>query len=451
MNHLLLLLITFLTFFWPVCVTATNVADTYGLSPKGMSMGNAMTAHVNDWSAVYYNIAGLGRTRHFGENMSYSEVFAGLTTTAPQTDLEIPQRFDGDGASRVAYSTNADDDLDFSTYIIGTALDLNKLYKMPNPISSARFGLALAIGSDLTLTKVNDIEPQSHNYLRYGRENQELLIINGVGIGFLDDAFGIGIGVKSVIRGEGRVLIRDVDVSTDQQIPPSQARMDLKMDLSSWIVGAYIDVGKIVPQLGGFNMGISYREKSYLEIDPFETLALTSAGSIPLEMKLAILDFFQPAVFDFGVSYRFMKRYLVALDIEHQAWSDYVVSSQQMFNNTDILPEVDDIIVPKIGLQVDVSKHLQVSGGYFYQASFIPDDATTGAVNWLDNNKHVASIGMRYKVDKQGGLQKPVVLQLAYQFQYLEERDVVKTEETSMNPNYSYGGTVHTVSLGASF
>ncbi len=42
-----------------------NFADTYGFSAIGISRGNAMTAVVNDWSSVYYNIAGLGRTRGY--------------------------------------------------------------------------------------------------------------------------------------------------------------------------------------------------------------------------------------------------------------------------------------------------------------------------------------------------------------------------------------------------
>ena len=40
----------------------SNFGDTYGFSARGIAMGNAITAGVNDWSSVFYNMAGLGRT-----------------------------------------------------------------------------------------------------------------------------------------------------------------------------------------------------------------------------------------------------------------------------------------------------------------------------------------------------------------------------------------------------
>lgn len=61
-------------------VFASNPADTYGYSPRGMALGNAMTAIVNDWSSVWYNPAGLGKTRH-------SIKAAGL-----ETDLTLKKR-----------------------------------------------------------------------------------------------------------------------------------------------------------------------------------------------------------------------------------------------------------------------------------------------------------------------------------------------------------------------
>ncbi len=41
---------------------ASNSAETFGFGTRGISMGNAMTATVDDWSSVWYNPAGLGKT-----------------------------------------------------------------------------------------------------------------------------------------------------------------------------------------------------------------------------------------------------------------------------------------------------------------------------------------------------------------------------------------------------
>ncbi len=425
---------------------AATIADTYGLSPKGMGMGNAMTAHVNDWSSVFYNISGLGRTSHLSKGASRSEFFAGYLYTMPSTELDIPQRYSG----TTSYDTNADEDLEFGSYIIGAALDLNSIYKMPGVISSSRFGLALSVGDDLAVAKVNDIEPQTHNYLRYGKEARQMMLISGVGIGLFDDSIGVGIGIKSSFGGKGIILLEDVQVGTDPQTPKQQTSMDLELDVSSWVAGLYIDLGKIVEPLNGLSFGFAYREESGFELD-LKNISVVEVGGIPLNLNLSMLDYYQPASFNTGLSYRIADRWLVAFDVEYQTWSDYKVSSNQSYHYDSILPELDDILIPKIGLQYNVNPKAGLYFGYYYQPSFVPDDAVKGEVNWLENDKHVGSIGLSYDTGKWAGLQKPIVLHVGYQFQYLVDRNVEKDTPTTLNPSYSYGGTVHTVTLGFSF
>lgn len=428
---------------------ASSFADTYGLSPKGMSMGNAMTAHVDDWSAIYYNVAGLGRTADKKVKPDV-ELFLGYLNTQPSTDLDIPQRYylDDEGV-RHDVPTNADDDLDYGQFILGLGLDLNMFYKMPDAISSARFGLTLGVGDDLAVTKVSDVEPQTHNYLRFGREAQQTMIMTGVGLGFFDDAFGIGAGVRTSFGGEGRVLLEDVQVGQDPQTPRQQAAMDLELE-NSLIAGLYVDLGKIAPAVEGLSLGASYKQESYFEIDPFQTASVVEVGGILLNLNLAIFDYYQPETYTFGVSYRF-DRFLIAFDAEYQKWSDYKVSGPYEYLYADILPDLDDIWIPKIGLQYDATERASLYFGYYYQPSFIPDEATEGVVNWMDNDKHVGSVGISYNTGKWAGLQKDMVLHAGYQLQYLEDRKVNKSEDDPMNPSYEYGGMVHTVMLGISF
>ena len=59
----LLILITILFFAGYSADLFANFAETYGCSAEGMARGNAMTATVSDWSSVFYNVAGLGRTQ----------------------------------------------------------------------------------------------------------------------------------------------------------------------------------------------------------------------------------------------------------------------------------------------------------------------------------------------------------------------------------------------------
>lgn len=430
---------------------AANVADTFGLSPKALGMGNAVTAHVNDWSSVYYNMAGLGRTAHLKEGASRNEIFLGYLYNSPQTKLDIPQRYEEEDGERTTYATNADNDLGFGSFIIGTAVDLNMLYKMPEVISSSRFGLSITVGDDMTVAKLNDIEPQTHNYLRLGREIQKMDIITGLGFGFLEDTFGVGFGIRTSFGGEGKVLLEDIQVSTDAQSPKGQTLMDLELDMSCWLAGIYVDLGKLAAPLKGIDLGISYRSESRFEIDPFNTVGIVQTGGIPLNLQLALFDYYYPATFTLGISYQLLQNLRLALDLEYQGWSDYEVDSVMAENYADILPDLDNIWVPKLGIQYDHNPRMSIFGGYYFLPSFVPDEAVKGVVNWLDNDKHVASIGVSYDAGKFAGFQKSMILSAAYQFQYLVERDVAKTDPTTLNPNYSFGGSVHTIMFGVGF
>jgi long-subunit fatty acid transport protein len=441
----------FLSSIFASFALAASVADTYGLSPKAIGMGNAMTAHVNDWSSVYYNAAGLGRTSHLKENESKNEVFLGYLYTLPQTKLDIPERYVEEDGEVSTYATNADDNLDFGSFVIGAAVDLNMLYKMPTAVSSSRFGLSITVGDDMTVAKINDIEPQTHNYLRLGREIQKMDIITGLGFGFLQDTFGVGFGIRTSFGGEGKVLLEDIQVSTDAQSPKGQTLMDLELDMSCWLAGIYVDLGKVAPPLKGLDIGMAYRSESKFEIDPFNTVGIVQTGGIPLNLHLALFDYYYPATYTLGFSYQLLKNLRLALDLEYQGWSDYEVSSVMGRNYPDMLPDLEDIWVPRLGIQYDKSPRTSIFGGYYFQSSIVPDDAVDGVVNWLDNDRHVFSIGVRRDAGKFAGFQKPLVLNAAYQFQHLVERDVTKTDPTTLNPSYTYGGSVHTIMLGVGF
>ncbi|MCP4133476.1 MAG: hypothetical protein GY754_21080, partial [bacterium] len=188
-------------------VYASNFADTYGFSATGISMGNAMTAIVNDWSSVYYNMAGLGKTGHlrsggFGETDSGSgDMTLKMRRTADP--VQKPKSTDKPHLSEVSLSflytipqfnidinrsgVGGDSGLNFGAMVIGLAVDMNIICELPSFISSGRIGLGLSANADGSLVKVNDIDPRTHNYVRYGREAQKAVILAGFGLGFLDD------------------------------------------------------------------------------------------------------------------------------------------------------------------------------------------------------------------------------------------------------------------------
>ena len=89
-----------------------------------------------------------------------------------------------------------------------------------------------------------------------------------------------------------------------------------------------------------------------------------------------------------------------------------------------------------------------VMAGYYYQPSYVPENANRGIYNFLDNNKHVGSLGAMYIIPKSGNLGGALEFNFSYQYQYLVAESVTKDDQTNtLNPDYKYGGMVHTVML----
>lgn len=472
------------TLFFSNSLFASDFADTYGFSANGMAMGNAMSATVNDWSSVFYNIAGLGKTEHLRvmeDDTEYdkamvmkktdaknriesgaisdgafcpTEIAVTFMYTYPMFDISINRT---DSTTGQTLLTNGDKDLDFGVVVMGLATDLNKIYRMPSIISSARFGLGAGIMSDLSAAKVNDVDQRTHVFMRYGREAERAVINAGLGMGFLNDAFGFGAGASISFRGNGTTMMDKMQVGSGEQMPQAQSKMDLKAMPTS-VAGIYVSPGKLLPLLADLDFGASFRQECYMEIYPFDASAIIQTGNIEMAMAMAIYDYYTPNIFTAGVSY---KRWFVTVDIDadFQMWSRFTVSSTnkeiyaklvEAYGDAYRLPKLKDIIVPRIGFKYDRISWVTLMAGYYYQPSFLPDDADSGYINYLDNDKHVGSVGARFLIPKMGGMGAPVSVTVALQGQYLVKQSVTKTGPTKEDPNYSYGGWNPTASVEVS-
>ncbi len=480
---------------WCVSAFAASVTETYGFSPQGIALGNAMTARVNDWSSVFYNMAGLGRTTQLkgasaapvsssndsGDGLSLKkkeEAPAAAATeerafvndlavsyfrTMPSLKLKINRK---DLSGNKISTLGADID-SYGYAILGLAVDLNYIYKMPSIVSSARLGVGAAANDDLSAAKLNDVDPRTHNFVCYGREAQMAAIMAGAGFGFLNDAFGIGVGARVSFSGEGVVTMEGVGMKSTSQNPYSQTKMDLSIS-PSLMAGAYFSPGKFVPIINGLDIGVSYRQESFMEINPFDATARAMDGSVNMRMIMGILDYYTPHTMTLGISYSIWKL-TVSADIEYQMYSKFKTNSANQYWHTDdkgtetdssdddvniagTMPKMKDILVYRLGVEFRVLSSVSLMCGAYYQPYFIPDNALTGDINLLDNDKYVGSAGATIKLPRMMGFGGPVDLTVAYQMQYLKDRKVVKSSSANFtntyNPNYTFGGTNHSIIAG---
>jgi len=494
-----------------------NFANSFGFSAEGIARGNAMTASVHDWSSVYYNMAGLGRTRNLtgetaatetggemtlklrktdtqaegGESRIYANQIAiNVLATIPQLKLNIPQRLSkksyydsGTSSWREIYyplETGGAKMKPYGFLMIGGALDLNTLFKMPSFISSARIGLGLGTNWDGKLVRVNDIDPRTHNFLRFGREIQTSVIYVGAGIGFLKDAFGVGGGVNISFIGQASAYM-DTLLTGDPQIPITEATMDLALKPTA-LAGIYFSPGKLWSPLEGLDIGASYRQEAKLKINPFNAVASLLNGAISMSLLLEISDYYTPHTVNSGIAYT---RWGVTLsvDVGWEMWSKNYIS-KVLQNHYFNLPKFNDILVYRAGVKYDIPNipnkavDIAIMAGYSFVPSIIAKDAGTavgiriglynqiapGMYNYLDNDKHIGSAGIKITVPQMWRLGGQIVISLGYQYQYLVPKSVKKTgivqyfslpgqptppsspsllEGYFLNPSYSYGGMNH--------
>jgi long-chain fatty acid transport protein len=493
------LLILF-AFLFSICISvnlfANSFADSFGMSAEGMARGNAMTAVVDDWSAVYYNIAGLGKTPVIGGAVKDSEMTLklrktegeataggeqkypnqfglGVLYTFPQLKLNIKRYGTTSSGALVPIPTNAAKMDPYGFITVGGVINLNSFFQLPDFISTARLGIASCLNSDFTLVKVNDIDLRTHDFLRYGREVEHAMIMIGAALGVLNDAFGGGVGANVQFSGKAKSLM-ELFLTADPQIPVSQATMELLIAPGA-VAGIYMQPGKIFTAIEGLQIGASYRMETKMKINPFDVGANILGGVIGMNLYLSIYDYYSPHTVTTGIAYTFLG-VTASFDINYEMWSKIgynKVNEAHYFGK----PKYNDILVWKGGIKYDTPlTWLSVMVGYSYLPSIIAKNAgttygirlgtaqnifQTGMYNLMDNDKHIAALGLKFNIPKMGMSGGPSYLTLSYQFQYLVQKSVSKngirldmgtgTQDPALlnsyllNPSYSYGGTNHSM------
>lgn len=473
-----------------------NFVDTYGMSARSMSQGNAVSSNVNNWSAVYYNIAGLGRAGEYKTvRPSETRNLKALTKIAQQSQQELDESADPDKCygelafnymatmpqvklsginSTLAPALNSDY-LNFGAIGVGLVIDLNHFIELPKPIlSSARFGLSAGVihdfySTDVSLIKLNSVDPVTHNFVRYGTNAQRIVIYSGFGFGFMDNMFGVGIGINSMAGGGGNIAMNDILITPSTQRPLTSTFLKVTASVAP-VAGFYFDFGKATAVLDGLNIGASYRYELAMKMDLTAGANMT-VGGLGMEMAINMFEYYTPHTFVGGISYRIPAipiKVVIAADFEYQLWSKYKMGEQASFyyNNIGIKDiKLQDVMIPKVGLTVVPVEWLSIMLGYNYQTSMLPDSEVKNFFNYMDNVKHTGSLGFGFKIPQVSIMRKPIEIIIAGQCQYLVTRSVVKNAtyarsapyndtipcyDADYNPNYKYGGIVPSASIEVS-
>ena len=405
----------------PALANMNFVPNTYGLSARGMAMGNAMTATTSDLGMTFFNPASLGMLQNSQVGLGY--VYAQPNFASRRTGKHYP-------AFRQA----------------NKLLVADLLISMRNFIPSASRGLSLGVSLTLddnggTFIDFADHRSVKGQYLRYGRSSAT--IVAGLGVEVLPILM---VGAGAIVQMEAKVHMA---LSTDLEGRSNNESFD---QLAKTVISP--TVGILLP-LDVLSVGVTWRGESQGQIGPIKADTLAQVGgsdlaTLPLEVSFR--DSYIPMQLAGGFHYNVRNDLLVAFDLTWMRWSQFVPFAKKHDDaRDDVKLDFDDTVVPRVGIEYVAKERHAIRAGYSYDMTPVKRIGTfkpyknLNVVGFviLDNDKHVASLGYGYTLIAPKSIKYPMHFDFGLQAQFLAPR----TAKTSDGVKYTSEGAL----LGGGF
>lgn len=378
-------------------VARAQPMDTYGMGSRSTALAGAVTADVEDFSANYYNPAGIVRSG----------------------DLRIGVGWFG--AHHMLELNDVDSNVD---PIHGIVLGLN----VPGRIDDFRFGFGLGVHlPDQRVSRTRTLPRQRPRWEFYDNRGQRTYLAVHAAIQPWD-WLRIGGGIAFLSYSANDLTIRGkIDITR----PESGSSLEHQLTGELFTI-RYPQVGVQVQPLPWLNFGAVYRGEFALSNDLTARVG-TESGTGPDRAEIVAGDIVIPGYFDlltastnayaphqisFGASVEPIPNVLrISAEATWLMWSLYQspIGTSRIVLDIEVPPELegmidvpDDIpdgdpieaffqdrIVPRLGVewtpvrQSDLVLDLRL--GYFYENSPAPEQ--TGFSNLVDTDRHAFSLG----------------------------------------------------------
>lgn len=373
-----------------LCGTAhANPAEVFGMGSRSAALAGAVSARVDDFSAAYYNPAGLALAPDgawFGVQGATSRLHAN------QERLPIQEP-------------------------IGIVAGITAPAPLHGPLENrVRIGIGLYMLPS-TWARVLAHLPDEPFYPYYDNRTQRLVVLPMVAAR-ITDSVAVGIGFNALAGLAGQVVVRDGPTRSlaprlDEAIPP----------VLSFNVGGRLTVDP------HHSFAIVFRQTFSI---PFTTVADTTVAGSPIKIDLAAEGLYSPDELVFGYAYR-EEGLTFSADVTGSRWTGYPgpyvkVTSELPFVGAlaSHPPDVPwrNTIGLRLGLENDFGGTI-LRGGYGYETSPVPPDQA-GVTNLLDGPKHLFALGFGFVVDK-------VKIDAHVQVQLVGSRTLRKTISSSVD------------------
>jgi long-chain fatty acid transport protein len=399
----------------PVSPARASFFNTFGVTARGMALGNAMAAISKGWGSVYYNPAALA----LSEDIEFS---VGVFSANPSITAEHAVGPGGDPQS--AWQPRDLENITGPAF--GLVVPIQRLTPKRLPMPWA-IGLGIFVPRQAltTTTMVMDVRYPFDMDARYPfdvvfqKRNQTLALHFGISTR-ITSAVYIGLGLASQIKTAVDLASQ---IKTAVDLPLDFAARNTFESTTRFSAPSLLG-GILVRPSERLRIGLVYRQESKLESRG--TISVRGAISVPGYDRTYVFDYdrmgtyvfgFVPENVSIGGAYRITERWRITGEVTWNRWSSY---SGPL--GDPLKPTFKNTLVPRIGVIYRITRKLKVRGGFYYEPTPVTNQET--GFYPIGNDRFVPSIGAGYTFDAPWGiLAKPVTVDGFFQYHFLKSEE----------------------------
>jgi long-subunit fatty acid transport protein len=420
-----------------VTLSATTVAfanplDTFGFGSRGTALGGAMSADVSDFSANYYNPAGLARAKGLELSVGYFR------------------------ADHFLKTNGEDNGVDPVKGISGGIVAPGKILGIP-----FAFGLGLHLPDD-RISRVRALRQEQPRWELYDNRNQRLYLAANLAVSPVK-WLQIGGGLSFMSSTEGRL-----DITGQANLfKPSDSPLRHEVDADLTAI-RYPQAGVRVALSDRVALALVYRGQFSLSLNLRARLQGDISGLTTAYYNLveSSINAFLPQQLVFGQTWKLSDRITASADITWVNWSAYVapvahldvdlaipppaggwpagITPPSVPAPTHVVPLVmHDRVVPHLGVEMHAINKarwgVDVRLGYEFAKS--PIAAQTGLTNYIDRDRHSVSFGAGFRLsDFVTVLPGDLLLDAHLVWSVMPTETTIKADPADFVGDYTAGG-----------
>ncbi len=343
--------------------------DEFGFGPRASAMGGAMTGLASDWSAAYYNPAGLVNSKHVNASAGFSYAFYDLQFSSDRGGRQVDDR------------TNRIDPLSAFTLGVSSTIPID----CPDRLG---VGIGLFIPTRHIANITANAPSSQPEWVLYGDHQDRIQVIPAIGVKIVDGLYvGGGASVFAVADGG----------TTADVGPPIQTQFNLELKpQAGGIFGVFFQ------PLDWLSFGLTYRTERSFKLR-FNVVPSILNVSAPITIQS--IDFFTPHQVSFGTAIDIGDSALLVLDVTYLNYSAFrepflVTTSPSIPTPQRVHGDFQDTFIPRVGIELAATDWLFLRGGYFFRMSPVNPEPNQ-FYNLVDSDEHVFTIGVGFEYSRE--------------------------------------------------